>query len=212
MANALLWALAEVAIAACDLAEIIGTIIALELLFRMPLLWGCVVTAFDTVLLLLVLRLGVRKMEAFIICLVGTIGACLLLEVILARPHWAGIVSGLTPRLDGASLLVAIGIIGATVMPHNLYLHSSLVQSRAIGKTVTGRRRAAFFNLVDSTVALNGAFLVNAAILILAAAAFHERGLVVTNLHQAHALLEPILGTTLAPLAFGVALLAAGQS
>jgi manganese transport protein len=147
-----------------------------------------------------------------VVGLVGTIGACLLIEVFLARPEWSGILSGLTPRLDSESLLVAIGIIGATVMPHNLYLHSSLVQSRTIADTVTARRRAARFNLFDSAVALNAAFFVNAAILVMAAAVFFQRGIVVTEIEQAHALLEPILGTTLAPFAFGVALLAAGQS
>jgi manganese transport protein len=210
--NVMLWLLAEVAITACDLAEVIGTIIALKLLFGIPALWGCLVTAFDTVLLMAVLRLGVRKMEAVIIGLVGTIGGCLLIEVFLARPEWTGLLSGLVPRISGESLLVAIGIIGATVMPHNLYLHSSLVQSRAIAQTVTAKRRAVRFNVADSVVALNAAFLVNAAILIMAAAVFHGRGIVVTEIEQAHALLEPILGTTLAPLAFGVALLAAGQS
>jgi manganese transport protein len=210
--NLMLWTLAELAITACDLAEVIGTIVALKLLFGLPLLWGCVVTAFDTAFLMLVLRLGVRKTEALVVGLVGTIGACLLIEVLLAKPEWSGIVSGLVPRLDGASLLVAIGIVGATVMPHNLYLHSSLVQSRTIGDTVTARRRAFRFNFVDSAVALNAAFLVNAAILVMASAVFFQRGLVVTEIEQAHALLEPILGTTLAPVAFAVALLFAGQS
>jgi manganese transport protein len=208
----MLWTLAELAITACDLAEVIGTIVALKLLFGLPLLWGCVVTAFDTAFLMLVLRLGVRKTEALVVGLVGTIGACLLIEVFLAKPEWSGIVSGLVPRLDGASLLVAIGIVGATVMPHNLYLHSSLVQSRTIGDTVTARRRAFRFNFVDSAVALNAAFLVTAAILVMASAVFFQRGLVVTEIEQAHALLEPILGTTLAPVAFAVALLFAGQS
>ncbi len=210
--NTMMWLLAEVAITACDLAEVIGTIIALKLLFGLPLLWGCLVTAFDTALLMSVLRLGVRKIEALVIGLVGTIGACLLIEVVLARPEWTGVVSGLAPHLDSQSLLVAIGIIGATVMPHNLYLHSSLVQSRAIANTVTAKRRAARFSLVDSAIALNAAFLVNAAILVMAAAVFFERGLVVKEIEQAHALLDPILGTTVAPFAFAVALLAAGQS
>ncbi|MEK6710171.1 MAG: Nramp family divalent metal transporter [Nitrospinota bacterium] len=208
-----LWVLAEIAIAACDLAEVLGTIIGLNLLFGLPLLWGAAITVFDTFLFLAIQRLGVRKMEAFIIMLVGTIGVCFLIEVFLAKPDWGGIAAGFVPRpLDGGALYVAIGIIGATVMPHNLYLHSSLVQSRAISNTRAGKAEACMFNLIDSAVALNAAFFVNAAILIMSAANFNRRGLEVTEIQQAHKLLEPILGTQLAPLAFAVALLAAGQS
>jgi manganese transport protein len=210
--NIFLWALAEIAIAACDLAEVLGTIIGLNLLFGLPLLWGCLVTVFDTFLLLAIQRLGVRKMEAFIIVLVGTIGACFLIEVFLAQPDWGGIVRGVVPHLDPSALYVAIGIIGATVMPHNLYLHSSLVQSRAISNTYTGKAEACKFNLIDSAVALNAALFVNAAILIMAAANFHSRGIVVTEIQQAHSLLEPILGVTIAPVMFAIALVAAGQS
>ena len=207
-----LWVLAEIAIAACDLAEVLGTIIGLNLLFGLPLLWGAAVTVFDTFLFLAIQRLGVRKMEAFIIMLVATIGACFLIEVFLAKPDWGGIASGFVPRLEPGALYVAIGIIGATVMPHNLYLHSSLVQSRAISNTRAGKAEACKFNLIDSAVALNAAFFVNAAILIMSAANFNRRGLEVTEIQQAHELLEPILGTQLAPVAFAVALLAAGQS
>jgi manganese transport protein len=207
-----LWFLAEIAIAACDLAEAIGTIIGLNLLFGMPLLWGCVLTGFDTLLFLLLSRYGVRKMEAFIVVLVATIGACFIVEVFLAKPDWGGVVGGLVPRLDSSALYVAIGIIGATVMPHNLYLHSSLVQSRTISPTYTGKSEACRFNLIDSVVALNAAFLVNAAILITAAADFFSRGIVVTEIQQAHTMLDSLLGGTLAPVAFAVALLAAGQS
>src|SRR3989338_9125196 len=132
-----LWVLAEIAIAACDLAEVLGTIIGLNLLFGLPLLWGAAVTVFDTFLFLAIQRLGVRKMEAFIIMLVATIGACFLIEVFLAKPDWGGIASGFIPRLEPGALYIAIGIIGATVMPHNLYLHSSLVQSRPIANTPT---------------------------------------------------------------------------
>jgi manganese transport protein len=207
-----LWGLAETAIAATDLAEALGTIVGLNLLFHLPLLWGCAITAADTLLLVALQRFGVRKLEAFIVVLVATIGACFLLEIVAARPDWPGVAGGFVPRLDGAALYVAMGIIGATVMPHNLYLHSSLVQSRAVPKTVTGTREACRFNLVDSAVALNAAFLVNAAILIVAAATFHRNGIEVRDLGQAHALLDRVLGHTLAPVAFAVALLAAGQS
>jgi manganese transport protein len=207
-----LWVLVEIAITATDLAEALGTIIGLNLLFHIPLLWGCAITAFDTVLFLLLQRFGVRKLEAVIILLVATIGGCFLIEVFLCKPNLAEVTAGFIPHLPPSAIYVAIGIIGATVMPHNLYLHSSLVQSRAVANTHTGRREACRFNLIDSIVALNGAFFINAAILIVAAAAFYTRGIEVTELGQAHALLENVLGSTLAPVAFAVALLAAGQS
>jgi manganese transport protein len=210
--NVFLWLLAEIAIAATDLAEILGTIVGLNLLFGLPLLWGCAITALDTFLLLGLQRMGMRKMEAFIVMLVATIGSCFFIEVYLARPDWSGIAAGFVPRLDSSALFVAIGMIGATVMPHNLYLHSSLVQSRAITETVTAKKEACRFNLIDSTVALNAAFLVNAAILVMAAADFHSRGILVTEIQQAHSLLDGVLGSRLAPIAFAVALLAAGQS
>ncbi|MFZ0728120.1 MAG: Nramp family divalent metal transporter, partial [Desulfobacterales bacterium] len=210
--NIFLWLLAEIAIAATDLAEVLGTVVGLNLLFGLPLLWGCAVTAFDTFLLLALQRLGLRKMEAFIVMLVATIGGCFLIEVYLAKPDWGGIASGFIPHLPPSALFVAIGMIGATVMPHNLYLHSSLVQSRAVSDTITGKREACRFNLIDSAVALNAAFVVNAAILVMAAADFHSRGIVVTEIQQAHSLLDGLLGTNLAPVAFAVALLAAGQS
>jgi manganese transport protein len=144
--------------------------------------------------------------------LVATIGACFVIEVTLAKPDWGGIAAGFIPRLEPGALYVAIGIIGATVMPHNLYLHSSLVQSRAVSNTYTGKREAARFNLIDSFVALNAAFFVNAAILIVSAATFHSRGILVTEIQQAHELLKPLLGTHVAPVAFALALLASGQS
>jgi len=207
-----LWILAEIAIAACDLAEVLGTIIGLNLLFGLPLMWGCLVTLFDTFLLLAIQRLGVRKMEAFIVMLISTIGISFIIEIFFAQPNWGSIASGFIPHLDAGALFIAIGIIGATVMPHNLYLHSSLVQTRAISNTHTGKAEACKFNLIDSAIALNGAFFVNAAILIMAAAVFYSRGIVVTEIQQAHHLLQPILGTHIAPIVFGVALIAAGQS
>ncbi len=210
--NYILWFLAEIAIAATDLAEALGTIIGLNLLFGIPLLWGCLITVFDTFLLLAIQRLGVRKMEAFIVLLIGVIGLCFLIEIFIARPDWQGIAQGFMPRLEPGALYIALGIIGATVMPHNLYLHSSLVQTRAIFNTRTSKSEATRFNLVDSAIALNAAFFVNAAILIMAAAVFHRRGIVVTEIQQAHQLLQPILGSTIAPIAFALALLAAGQS
>ncbi len=163
-------------------------------------------------LLLAIQRLGVRKMEAFIVMLVSTIGISFLIEIFLATPDWSGVAAGFIPDLPPGALFIAIGIIGATVMPHNLYLHSSLVQSRAVSNTFTGKREACKFNLIDSAVALNAAFFVNAAILVMSAANFHSRGIVVTEIEQAYHLLEPILGTRVAPVAFALALLAAGQS
>ena len=207
-----LWLLAEIAIAATDLAEALGTIVGLNLLFHIPLLWGCAITALDTFLFLALHHYGVRKMEAFIVVLVATIGSCFFIEVFLAKPDWGSLAAGFIPRMDPSALYIAIGIIGATVMPHNLYLHSSLVQSRAVSNTYTGKAEACRFNLVDSVVALNAAFFVNAAILITAAANFHSRGIVVTEIQQAHQILGNLLGDTAAPIAFAVALLAAGQS
>ena len=145
--NGFLWIMCEIAIAACDLAEVLGTIIGLNLLFGLPLIWGCLVTAFDTFLLLALQRLGIRKMEAFILMLVVTIGGCFVLEIFFAKPDWGGVATGLVPRLDSQSLYVAIGIIGATVMPHNLYLHSALVQSRKISRWVEGKDEACRYNL-----------------------------------------------------------------
>jgi manganese transport protein len=208
----ILWFLAEVAIAACDLAEVLGTAIGINLLFHIPVLWGVIIAGFDTMLLLAIQNLGVRKFEAFIIALVALIGACFLGEMILSKPDIVGVVGGFVPSLPEGALFVAIGIIGATVMPHNLYLHSALVQTRAFERTPDGKRRAAKLNLIDTVVALNAAFFVNAAILILAAATFFKNNVVVTELQQAHQLISPMLGTTLAGTLFAVALLAAGQS
>ncbi|WP_165073445.1 Nramp family divalent metal transporter [Paludisphaera rhizosphaerae] len=209
--NAVLWVLAEIAIAATDLAEILGTIIALKLMFDLPMLLGCIVTAFDTFLLLYLQRWGMRKMEAVILALVATIGACFLIQVFMARPDMAGMVAGLRPSLPPGSLVVAIGILGATVMPHNLYLHSALVQTRKIGTDSLSKASACKFYLIDSTVALNAAFFVNAAILVLSAAVFHANGREVAAIEEAYHLLPSFLGGA-APILFGVALLCAGQS
>ncbi|MCX7936940.1 MAG: Nramp family divalent metal transporter [Chlorobi bacterium] len=207
-----LWVLAEIAIAACDLAELLGTAIGLHLLFGIPTLAGVLVTGADSLLLLAIQNLGVRKFEAFILSLVFVVGVCFVIELVLAKPAAAEIAQGFIPVLPDEALYVALGIIGATVMPHNLYLHSALVQTRAYDQSLQGKREACQYNLVDTAIALNAAFFVNAAILVLAAAVFHARGIEVTELEQAHALLAPLLGTTLASTAFAVALIAAGQS
>jgi manganese transport protein len=207
-----LWFLAEIAIAACDLAEVLGTAIGINLLFHIPVLWGVAIAGFDTFLLLLIQNLGVRKFEAFIVTLVATIGGCFLVELFLSKPDMSQVARGLAPSLPEGALFVAIGIIGATVMPHNLYLHSALVQTRSFEPTPEGKRTAAKYNFIDSVVALNAAFFVNAAILVLAAATFYKNGVVVTELQQAHELISPLLGTALAGTLFAVALLAAGQS
>ncbi|MDR3635703.1 MAG: Nramp family divalent metal transporter [Isosphaeraceae bacterium] len=209
--NAVLWLLAEIAIAATDLAEVLGTIIALKLLFGMPLLWGCLVTAFDTFLLLWLQKWGMRRMEAVILALVATIGACFLIEICMARPDAGAVLTGMVPSLPPGALFVAIGILGATVMPHNLYLHSALVQSRRIGKDLRSKAAACRYNLIDSAIALNAAFFVNAAILVLSAAVFHRNGVAVASIEQAHELLPSFLGRG-APILFGIALLCAGQS
>jgi manganese transport protein len=213
--NRALWGLAEIAIAATDLAEVLGTIIALKLLFDIPLLWGCLITALDTFLLLWLQKLGIRKLEAFILALVATIGACFLVQIVLARPDLGQVARGFWPRLprdaEGSSLFVAIGILGATVMPHNLYLHSALVQSRRVGSDESSKRRACRYNLIDSAVALNAAFFVNAAILVLAGTTFYGAGEPVDSIERAHELLPRFLGPA-APWLFGIALLCAGQS
>lgn len=209
--NGVLWFLAEVAIAATDLAEVLGTIIALKLLFGMPLLWGCLVTALDTFALLWLQKWGMRKMEAVILALVVTIGACFLLQIFLAQPAAGAIVRGFRPSLPPGALFVAIGILGATVMPHNLYLHSALVQSRRIGSDAASKAAACRYNLIDSAIALNAAFFVNSAILVLSAAVFFKHGIEVTSIERAHELLPSFLGRA-APILFGVALLCAGQS
>lgn len=212
--NFILYILAEIAIAACDLAEVLGMAIGLNLLFGLDLLWGVSISFLDTFLLLYLQRLGMRKMEMFIIGLVFMIGMCFVVEMSLAQPDVAGIMSGFIPSIpNSAALYISIGIIGATVMPHNLYLHSALVQTRKINRDEHSIRQALKYNFWDSAIALNLAFFVNAAILILAAAVFHERGMHdVADLQDAHKLLAPSLGSEWAPRLFAVALILAGQS
>jgi len=207
-----LFVLCEIAIVACDLAEVIGSAVALNLLFGLPLLAGALVTVLDVLVLLALQRFGMRKLEATVLVLVSTIGACLALEWYLASPSLAPLAAGLVPRIDPASLYVAVAMLGATVMPHNLYLHSWLVQSRAAPVGRAALRRALRYNVLDTTVALNVALFINVAILVVAAAVFHPRGMAVSDLREAHELLTPLLGTTLAGVLFAVALLCAGQS
>jgi len=213
-ANFLLWILAEVAIASCDLAEVLGMAIGLNLLFGLPLLIGILLTILDTFLLLTLQRYGMRKMETFIICLIAIIGCSYLFELFWAAPVSTDVFKGFIPSLpNNGALYVAIGIIGATVMPHNLYLHSSLVQTRKYAHTNEGIKQAIRFNFIDTFIALNIAFFVNIAILVLAAAAFYKAGFFqVSDIQDAYKLLYPILGTKVAPILFAVALIAAGQS
>ena len=211
--NIPLFGLAQTAIVACDLAEIIGMAIGLNLLFGLPLIWGISITIFDTVLLLFLMNKGMRKMEAFIVSMVFIVGFSFLIEMFIVEPSFTEIAKGLKPSvLSGEALYIAIGIIGATVMPHNLYLHSSLVQTRKFERDEKGIREAIKFNFIDTAVALNLAFFVNAAILILAAAAFFKNGLhEVAEIQDAHKLLGNIFGNV-APTLFALALIAAGQS
>ncbi|KAB7779096.1 Divalent metal cation transporter MntH [Xanthomonas sacchari] len=213
--NFLLWLACEAAIVACDLAEVIGTAIALKLLFGIPLTAGAIITSIDALLVLFLMRRGFRALEAFVIALLTVIFACFLVQIVLAAPPLREVLSGFIPRAqvvtDPAALYLAIGIIGATVMPHNLYLHSSIVQTRAYERTDQGRRSALRWALADSTIALSLALFVNAAILILAAAVFHAHGRTdVQEIEQAHELLAPMLGVGLASTLFAVALLASG--
>lgn len=212
--NFCLYILAELAIAACDLAEVLGMAIGLHLLTGISILLGVCITVLDTFLLLVLQRYGIRRMEAFIIVLVATIGISFIIELIFAQPQLGAIASGFIPTpLSGQSLYIAIGIIGATVMPHNLYLHSALVQTRKIKHDDEGIRRALKFNFIDTTIALNLAFFVNAAILILAASVFYTTGLThVAKIEEAYRLLPGVLGTKLSQIIFAVALIAAGQS
>ena len=212
--NYILYFLAEIAIAACDLAEVLGMAIGLNLLFDISLINGVLITVLDTFLLLFLINKGMRKMEAFIIALVLIIGVSFIFEMIFAQPEAGKVFAGLIPSMPNeAALYIAIGIIGATVMPHNLYLHSSLVQTRKFDRSEKGIKQALKYNFIDSTIALNLAFFVNAAILILAAATFYKNGLFdVAEIQDAHQLLAPMLGTKWAPILFAVALIAAGQS
>jgi len=212
--NFILYILAEIAIAATDLAEVLGMAIGIQLLTGLPLVWGVSITVFDTFLLLILQRYGIRKMEAFIIALVAIVGISFLLELIMAKPALNEVVVGFVPTIpDNVALYIAIGIIGATVMPHNLYLHSALVQTRKIKRDDAGIKQALKLNFIDSAVALNLAFFVNAAILILAASVFFKAGHTdIAEIQDAHKLMEGLLGSKLAPMLFAIALIAAGQS
>jgi manganese transport protein len=210
-----LWALAELAICATDLAEVIGTAIGLNLLFGLPLEIGVVITALDVFLILYLQNLGFRWVEAFVIALLGVIAVCFGIQIALADPDWGGVVRGFAPTTEIVTnsdmLYLALGILGATVMPHNLYLHSGIVQTRAYGHTLSERREALTFATLDSTLALMFALTVNASLLILAAAAFHQTGRTeIAELGEAHSLLEPLLGAAIAPTLFGIALLCCG--
>jgi manganese transport protein len=211
----LLWALAELAIVATDLAEVIGTAIGLNLVFGLPLEIGVIITALDVFLILYLQNKGFRWVEAMVIALMGVIAACFLVQIAMADPDWGAVIRGFAPTTqlftNPDMLYLALGIIGATVMPHNLYLHSSIVQTRAYGGSLPEKRQALRFATIDSTFALMFALTVNASILILAAASFHHSGNTdVEELGQAHALLSPVLGSALAPTLFGVALLCCG--
>ncbi|HJW15794.1 MAG TPA: Nramp family divalent metal transporter [Flavisolibacter sp.] len=212
--NYCLYGLAEIAIAATDLAEVLGMAIGIQLLTGIPLLWAVLITVFDTFLLLILQRLGMRKMEAFIIGLVAIIGFSFLIQIIMAKPDLGEVAKGFIPAIpNNAALYIAIGIIGATVMPHNLYLHSALVQTRKFKRDEQGIRRAIKLNFIDSAIALNLAFFVNAAILVLAASVFFYNGMTdVAEIKTAHLLLNKMLGSHLAPILFAIALIAAGQS
>jgi manganese transport protein len=211
--NFCLYILAQLAIIACDLAEIIGMAIGLQLLFHLPLIWGVSLTITDTLLMLFLMNKGMRKLETFIISMIFIIGLSFLIEMFIVMPDVKEVAKGFIPNnLSGSALYIAIGIIGATVMPHNLYLHSSLVQTRQITRTDDGIKTAIKFNLIDTAVALNLAFLVNAAILILAASAFFKNGYFqIAEIQDAYKLLDHIFGAT-APALFAIALIAAGQS
>src|SRR5205809_6076886 len=212
-----LWILCEIAIAACDLAEVVGSAIALQLLFGIPLVWGCLITALDVFAVLYLQNKGFRYVEALVITLIATIGTCFALELIFSKPSVVGVALGFIPGphivTNQGMLYVSIGILGATVMPHNLYLHSSIVQTRKFEQTPEGRREAITFATIDSSAALMFALFINAAILILSAAAFHWSGHQdVGEIQDAYKLLSPLLGVGVASVLFAVALLASGQN
>ncbi len=215
--NFILWVLCEIAIAACDLAEVIGSAIALNLLFGIPLTWGVVITVVDVFLILFLQAKGFRLIESIVAGLIFIILGCFAYEIILSKPDIFPILSGLVPQKEvitnPSMLYIAIGILGATVMPHNLYLHSSIVQTRNYERNREGKKEAIKFATIDSTVSLLLAFFINAAILIVAAATFHTTGNTdVADIHDAHKMLAPILGTTFASIFFAIALLASGQN
>jgi manganese transport protein len=212
-----LWIICEIAIAACDLAEVIGSAIALNLLFGLPLPWGIAITALDVLAVLYLQQRGFRLLEALVVVLIATVGGCFLFEILISKPDAAAVVSGFIPSAsilgDPDKLYIGIGILGATVMPHNLYLHSSVVQTRSYPETPAGRREAVRYAFIDSTVALSFALFINAAILVVAAATFHRAGETgVAEIQDAHRLLTPLLGVTGASAVFAFALLASGQN
>jgi len=211
-----LWATCEIAIVACDLAEVIGTAIALKLLFHLPLLAGVSITVLDTLVIMALQKRGFRYIEALVITLIGAIGACMAVELYFCKPDMVGILGGLVPTQslfrDRDMLYIALGIFGATVMPHNLYLHSSIAQTRSFDTTPKGRREAIHFSTVDCFAALGFALFVNAAILILAAAAFHRGHPEVAQIEDAYKLLAPVVGAAAASVLFAAALLASGQN
>lgn len=216
-AGFVLWALAEIAIGATDLAEVVGSAVALQLLFGLPLLAGVLITVADVLVVLWLNHKGVRTVETIVIALVSVIGMCFAAELLLSRPEIAGVLAGFIPSPEivrnPGMLYIAIGILGATVMPHNLYLHSSIVQTRSFDLTPRGKREAIRFATLDSTLALCGAFLINAAILALSASTFHRAGqFEVAEIQDAHRLLSPLLGTSVAGFLFAIALLASGQN
>jgi manganese transport protein len=212
-----LWIMCELAIAACDLAEVIGSAIALNLLFGIPLIYGVIITVLDVFIVLMLQNKGFRYIETLVIVLIFTIGACFITEIFFAKPDASELFAGFVPShriiMDPTMLYIAIGILGATVMPHNLYLHSSIVQTRRYEQTELGKREAIKYATWDSTIALFFALFINAAILIISAATFHQAGLTeVAEISQAYDLLTPLLGTAVGSVLFGVALLASGQN
>jgi manganese transport protein len=211
-ATSCLWIVCEIAIVACDLAEVIGAAIGLKLLFHLPLLLGVGITACDTILILWFQRFGIRLVEAVVLALVCVIGGCFAIEIAMAHPAIGPMAAGLIPHLSGRNLYLAVAILGATVMPHNLYLHSALVQTRRIGTTESERRTACRFNLFDTVIALCAAMFVNMAILVMSAAVFFTRGQKVKEIEDAYKLLAPILGTAAASVVFAFALICSGQS
>jgi manganese transport protein len=214
----ILWVLAEIAIAACDLAEVIGSAIALNLLFHIPLLLGVCLTALDVLIILFLQNKGFRFIEALVVTLIATVSVCFGLEILFSHPSFTGLLRNFivpSPQIfhDPAMLYIAIGILGATVMPHNLYLHSAIVQTRNFERTPKGKRDAIRFGTIDSTVALMIALFVNAAILIVAAATFYRRGYnQIAEIQDAYKLLSPLLGVGAASTVFALALLASGQN
>jgi manganese transport protein len=207
-----LWLLCEIAIVTCDLAEVIGAAVALDLLFGIPLAWGAAITALDVLLLLWLQGQKARRLEALIAVCVLTVAGCFAVELYLVGPDWNAAARALVPHLSPDALYVAVGILGATVMPHNLYLHSAAVKTRIVGQSPGERRAALRYNFIDTLIALNFAFLINSSILLVAAALYFSHGVGPVDLREAHRLLQPLLGVSAAATLFGVALLCAGQS